>query len=304
MLKRFWKMLDVEPHETGQVGLLLIMSFLMGLFLATVAVASQSLLLGLSDFSEKTDLPIVLVFSGVFGILVTVIYNFLQGRISFRSLALFNLILVIAATAFLEYGGNFVQDAKTLYQFGFTLILPFTFIIQLVFWGSFGRMFNVRDGKRLIGSVDVGTDIASMIAFFTIPILLTSGIKVESLYTIGLFSIIAYTAIFFVLSRRYLGAGRSVVAESEIHKLSIGQFITNKYIMLLAGFIIVSLTALRFVDYSFFNVSVVQFDPDALPYFLSYFEMTIVIFSFLFTTFITDRIAQDYGLRVAMLINP
>ncbi len=81
MLKRFWKMLDVEPHETGQVGLLLIMSFLMGLFLAAVSVASQSLFL--QFFSEKDDLPLVLVFSGVFGIVFTVIYNFLQGRIPF-----------------------------------------------------------------------------------------------------------------------------------------------------------------------------------------------------------------------------
>src|SRR5882757_9070133 len=101
MLKRFWKMLDVEPNETGRVGLLLIMSFLMGLFLATVAVASQSLLLGLPDFSEKDDLPVVLVFSGVFGIIITVIYNFLQGRISFSALAIFNLVVVIGAVAFI-----------------------------------------------------------------------------------------------------------------------------------------------------------------------------------------------------------
>ena len=302
MFKRFWNMLDVEPHETGRVGLLLIMSFLMGLFLATVAVASQSLFL--QFFSEKDDLPVVLVFSGAVGIIVTVIYNFLQGRISFSALAIFFLILIIASTAFIEFGSSYVTDVKTLYQVGFILILPFTFVVQLVFWGAFGRMFNARESKRLIGSVDVGTDIASIIAFFTIPILLTSGVKVESLYTIGLFSIIAYSAVFFILSRQYLGHGATAVAESEIHKLSIGQFLRNKYIMLMAGFIIVSLTALRFVDYSFFNVSVVQFDPAALPFFLSYFEMTIVIFSFGFTTFITDRIAQDYGLRVAMIINP
>lgn len=297
-------MLDVEPKETGPVGLLLIMSFLMGLFLATVAVASQSLLLNLPEFSEKNDLPVVLVFSGVFGIIITVIYNFMQGRVSFSVLAQFNLILVICLTAFIEYGERFVQDVKTLYQFAFTLILPFTFIVQLVFWGAFGRMFNVRDGKRLIGSVDVGTDIASIIAFFTIPILLTSGMKVESLYTVGLFSIIAYSVVFFILSRGYLREGTTAVAESDIQKLSIGQFITNKYIMLMAGFIIVSLVALRFVDYSFFNVTTVQFSNDALPIFLSLFEATIVIFSFLFTTFVTDRIAQDYGLRVAMIINP
>src|SRR6185369_17293258 len=290
MLKRFWNMLDVEANETGQVGLLLIMSFLMGLFLATVAVASQSLLLSLpgDEFSEKLDLPKVLVFSGVLGILVTLIYNFLQGRIAFQWLAMINLIMMIAATAFLEFGESFAQDVKTLYQVGFALLLPFTFLIQLVFWGSFGRMFNVRDAKRLIGSVDVGTDIASMIAFFTIPILLQFGVDVRSLYTVGLISIIAYTVIFFILSTRYLGEGKTAVAESEIHKLSIGQFISNRYILLMALFIVVSLTALRFVDYSFFNVSVVQFSGVGLAQFLSLFEMTIVIFAFLFTTFVTD----------------
>ncbi len=305
MLKRFWKMLDVEADETGPVGLLLIMSFLMGLFLASVSVASTSLLLSLPDFSEKNDLPLVLVFSGLFGMIITVLYNFMQGRISFSALAILNLVLVIFFTAFLEFGGGFVKDLKTLYQFGFTLVLPFTFVIQLVFWGAFGRMFNVRVGKRLIGSVDVGTDIASIIAFFTIPIMLTAGVKVESLYTIGLFSIIAYTGVFFLLSQRYLGKKSGIAQdESEIKKLSLGKFFTNKYIMLMAAFIVVSLTALRFVDYSFLNVTTVQFNSSSLPIFLSLFEATIVIFSFLFTTFVTDRIAQDYGLRVAMILNP
>lgn len=304
MLSRFWKMLDVEPKETGPVGLLLIMSFLMGLFLATVAVASQSLLLSIPEFSEKLDLPVVLAFSGLFGIVVTVIYNFMQGRVPFSVLAIFNLLLIVGLTAFLEFGDKLVTDVKLLYQFGFTLILPFTFVVQLVFWGAFGRMFNVRDGKRLIGSVDVGTDIASIIAFFSIPVMLASGIKLESLYTIGLLSIIAYLIVFIILSRRYLGKDSVAQDESELKKLSIGDFLRNKYILLMAAFIVVSLTALRFVDYSFYNVSVVQFNNDSLPIFLSLFEATIVIFSFLFTTFVTDRIAQDYGLRVAMIINP
>jgi hypothetical protein len=304
MLTRFWKMLDVNENETGQVGLLLIMSFMMGLFLATVAVASQSLLLGLSDFSEKTDLPYVLLYSGVFGIIVTVIYNFLQGRVSFSFLAIFNLVIVVGFTAFLEFGEALVKDVRTFYSFGFALILPFTFVVQLVFWGAFGRMFNVRDGKRLIGSVDIGTDIASIIAFFSIPVLLAAGLPLKALYSVGLVSIIGYLVFFIILSARYLGKGKIAQEESEIKKLSIGQFLTNKYILLMAAFVIVSLTALRFVDYSFYNVSVVQFDNNSLPVFLSLFEATIVIFSFLFTTFVTDRIAQDYGLRFAMIVNP
>lgn len=304
-MKRIWDILNVEENEQGPVGLLLAMSFLMGLFLATVAVASQSYFL--QFFSERDDLPVAILYSGIFGIITTFLYNFLQGRISFRILAIINLLAVIALTAVIEFGDAYVSDIKFLYRFGFMLILPFTFVTQLVFWGSFARMFNVRDAKRLVGSVDVGTDIASILAFFTIPIMLKFGVPQKALYTIGLFSVIGYLILFFILSGRHLTSEKSVIkSESEIKKLGLFQFLGNKYILLLSVFIVISIVALRFIDYSFFNATTVQFDPNSLelPTFLSFFEATIIIFSFLFTTFVTDRINQDYGLRISLLITP
>lgn len=303
MLSRLWNLLDVEPEETGPVSLLLLISFLMGLFLASVAVASQSLFL--QHFDEKTQLPVALAISGALGMVITIFYNFLQGRIPFTALAIFNLLLVIIFTAFIEFGEQYVQDTDYLYYFGFTLILPFTFVTQLVFWGAFNRMFNVRVSKRIIGSVDLGTTIAQILAFFAIPVMLSSGIDIRSLYTIGLVSVVGYMALFIILANRYLVKGRSVIkSETDIKKLSVGQFLGNRYIMTLSLFIIVSMVALRFVDYSFYNATSNQFKQNDLPYFLSYFEATVVIFSFLFSTFATDRINQDYGLRISLLINP
>ncbi len=303
MLERLWKMLDVEPNETGPVSLLLIMSFFMGLFLATVAVASQSLFL--LHFDEQFQLPKALAYSGLIGMGVTLLYNFMQGRVSFIALAIFNLLLVIVLTAFIEFGEPYVTDVDSLYRFGFQLILPFAFITQLVFWGAFNRMFNVRVAKRIIGSVDLGTMLASILAFFTIPILLSNGVQTSSLYTIALVSIIAYLIIFIVLASKYLTKERAVIkSEKDIKKISIVQFLGNRYIMMMSLFIIVSMVALRFVDYSFFNATTHQFENTELPYFLSYFEATVVIFSFLFSTFATDRLNQDYGLRVSLVINP
>jgi hypothetical protein len=142
----------------------------MGLFMATVAVASQTLFLNF--FSETEDLPVAIFFSGVLGLGATVVYNFLQGRIPFRVLAIINLLVVILLTGFIEFGEKYVSDVKSLYRYGFMFVLPFTFITQLVFWGAFARMFNVRVAKRLVGSVDLGTTIASILAFFTVPIML------------------------------------------------------------------------------------------------------------------------------------
>ncbi len=303
MKSRLLKMLDVEPEESGRVFLLLAISFCMGLFLATVTVASQTLFL--TYFSETEDLPIALVVSGAFAILATGLYNFFQGRIRFSYLAIASLTVIIGLTAFIEFGDNWIEDENLLYYFGFTQILPFTFISLLVFWGTFNRLFTLKQVKRVIGSVDVGMDIAAILAFFTIPILLQFGVETTTLFTIGLFSIIGYLVLYIILTKNYLQKGTAIaIKEAENKKLTARQFFGNRYIMSMSLFIVISMVALRFVDYSFFNVTTSQFNDNDLPYFLSYFEATIVVFSFLFTTFVTEKINKDYGLRVSLIINP
>jgi AAA family ATP:ADP antiporter len=317
MKERLQRLLGVEPNEVGPVGLLLAISFLMGTFLATVTVASQTLFLQSNIFTEKIDLPIYLAISGVFGIVATGIYNFLQGRIPFKVLAIGSLTVVIIITAGIEFAEIYiheffsgaVQDESYIGVIGFTQLLPFTFICQLVFWGSFGRLFNLRQAKRVIGSVDVGVDIAQIIAFFSIPLLIQyANLEIDSLFTIGLVSVIGYLVLFVILATRYLGKDKvlrsDVGDDHKLEKLGIVDLFKNRFLLSMSAFVIVSIVALRFIDYSFFNVTTTQFQGNALPTFLSLFEATIVIFGFLFTTFATDWIMQSYGLRVALLINP
>src|SRR5205085_9457663 len=105
-----------------------------------------------------------------------------------------------------------------------TCALPiFVFITQLIFWGAFGRLFNLRQAKRVVGSVDVGVDIASIIAFFSIPVLLGAGLELDSLYTIALASISAYLILFIILSIRYLTTDtmhRSDVGDRKSRRLN------------------------------------------------------------------------------------
>jgi len=79
MKDRLLKFLDIEPDEAGRVGLLFVMGIFMALFIATTSVASQTLYL--QHFSEQKDLPYALFWSGVYGLIATVVYNFLQNRI-------------------------------------------------------------------------------------------------------------------------------------------------------------------------------------------------------------------------------
>ncbi|SKC87014.1 MFS transporter [Ohtaekwangia koreensis] len=312
MRAQILQFLDVKSGEGSRVGLLVMMSFFMGFFLATISVASQTLFL--QHFDEKADLPMALLVSGAFGLVATILYNFLQNRISFPSLAILSLLVITVLTAFIEFGESFFSDSNTIFFLGFTQIIPFSFILYLNFWGAFSRLFNLRQSKRLVGTVDMGALIASFIAFFSIPQLLdpkiffegSEGISVESLYTISLVCAVLFLITFIFLSIKYLSKGRTFAEEKAIYqKLRFNDFRQNRYIFYMSLFVVASMMALNFVDYSFLNVTTLFFtDQERLGSFISYFEMTIVIFSFLFQTLATDRIIQEYGMRVALLVSP
>lgn len=303
LLKRLF---SVQENETGRVGLLLIMSFFMGAFLATFSVAAQAIFLKHPDGQENLSKAFVL--SGLFGLVATVLYNFLQSRIPFRILAILSLSTITLITAFIEFGYKFFEiDEQNLHFFSYAQIAPFSLIILLIFWGAFNRLFNVKQTKRLLGSVDQGALLASLISFFAIPIVLKY-IDTAELFTISLIAIIAFTVSFILLSGRFADVNWTLRKERELNqKLTTGSFLKNKYLLFLSLFIIASMVALNFVDYSFLNVSSEFFEDkgdDALPNFLAYFEATVVIFSFLFQTFAADKVIADYGLKTSVLVNP
>ena len=308
MKQRLQNFLGVEANEVGPVTLLLMISFCMGAFLATVLVASQSQYLSTGVFSEAKDLPRDLMYAGLIALGVSFVFNLFVGRVNFSIISIVFLALMIVTVLFLLYGEQYVPSKNALYQYGFRFVMSFTFVCNLIFWGAFNRLFNLRQIKRVIGSVDVGMDIASIIAFFSIPVLINlKVIQTSDLYTIGLVAVSGFLFFFILLAIRYLNTreARAAFVESENKKLGLIEFFKSKYIIFITLFMIMSLSALSFMNYSFFNVSTVQFpDGNDLSSFLASFEGTIVIFSFLFTTFATDWIQSNYGLRVALVINP
>lgn len=302
MLSKLYKSLGIEPEESGRMTLLLIMGFFMGMFIACLSVAAQSLFL--EHYPDQEDLATAFVVSGLFALISTYVYNFFQNRIPFILLGCGSLLTIISLTALIEFGENLFGNPDTIHYIGFTLILPFTFITLLVFWGSFGRLFNLRESKRLLGSVDAGFLIASLIAFFSIPQILNY-VDTAALYSIGLVSVTGYFLLFAILSIRFLSHGASLAEEKRKHqKLDFMQIFKIRYVFYMSIFVIITMVALRFVDFSFLQTTQIYFDKEYVPTFLSYFEAVVVIFSFLFQTFAADKIVSMYGMRVASIINP
>lgn len=81
MYEAVLKVLNVQREESTKVFLLLGMGFFIGIFLATLDVGAVSLFL--KSFNENEDLPLAILLSGIFGLITTALYNFLQTRSRF-----------------------------------------------------------------------------------------------------------------------------------------------------------------------------------------------------------------------------
>jgi HEAT repeat protein len=299
----FAKLLSLQEGEGSRVTSLLTMGFLMGMFLATITVASSALFL--ANFDEETTLPKAFLLSGIIGLLATISYNLLQNRIPFSLLGGLSIVIILGLTALLEFGPAFITDTKDLYFAGFTLIVPFTYILNLVFWGSFGRLFNTRESKRLLSTVDAGAMFASFVAYFSIPQILKAVENESALFTLSLISISLFFLLFLYLSSGRIHKTRNFRDERQYYKkVSPLQFIRNRYMLYLSAFVVVSMLVVTFVDYSFLNVTTIMLPEKDIARFISYFGMTVVVFNFLFQSFATHNIVKHYGMRVAMLINP
>ncbi len=302
MKKQILKILNVESKETPEVSMLLLMGFFMGIFLATFEVSSFTLFI--TNFDEAKDLPIAIVASGLVGIIFTYIYNKLQIRIPFTTLGIGVLTLITAMIVGIRIGFNIVDDPHDLYYVAFVLATPFSYLALLIFWGVFGRLFDLRQAKRIIGSIDTGTLIASIVALFSIPFLLDV-MEVSNLLLISLISVALYLGTFIIIAIRFPLKEETEQDKSIKRDVSYAHIAKSKYLGLMSIFIIASMIAVTFIDYSFANVSKARFPGEQqLATFISYFEATIVIFSFLFQTFITDYVIETYGLKLALIVNP
>lgn len=301
MKKQLLKILNVEPEEANRVYLLLGMGFFMGIFLATFEVSSFTLFL--TNFDETTDLPVAIVASGFVGLILTVIYNFLQNRIRFIYLGLGVLVFITLVIVGIRIGHNLLEDKSILYYVAFVFAAPFGYLSLLVFWGVFGRIFDLRQSKRIIGSIDTGTLIASIVALFSIPFLLNV-METYNLLIISLFAAIGYLLV-FILIVSSVNLTSINTDKSVKNSISYRELFKSRYLVLMSVFVIASMVAITFIDYSFAHVATDKYPEERnLGTFISYFEATIVIFSFLFQTFITDKIIEIYGLRIALIINP
>jgi ATP/ADP translocase len=297
------KVLNARPEEVPSVKLMLYLGFFIGVFLATYDVAAPAIFL--NYFADKNVLAQAFLVSGFIGVIGTYIYSYLQARIPYKILVYGFITMMLVTTITIWMLSAFREQQGIIVFVSFVLALPFTYLSLLIFWGFFGRVFNLKQAKRIIGGIDTGQLVASIIALFTIGFVINRHlIETLDLFVVSILGVIGMLLVAVAMPLSPQSQAKHVGSVKN-RTVSIFKLFTGKYTKLMAAFVVISLISVTFIDYSFLNVINIQWTTEAeKASFLANFEAMVVIFSFLFQTFITDWIIENYGLKVSLLINP
>ncbi len=300
MVKSLLSIINVVEGEEKPALLLLGKGFFMGVFLATYKVVATTLFL---DHLE-THLREAIFISGVLGVISTGLYAYIQNRIHYSKLAIFNYIFIFSFIALARMA--FIYESSDWLIFTlFVMLGPITSIMVLGFWGVFLRLFDLRQSKRIIGGIDSGQLIATIIAFYTIPFLTNFITNITNFLVIGDLSLMISLAFVILIIINFNINSYHHTRDERPRESRIKNILSNKYVIFLALFLFFSMMASTFVDYSFWTVTEKQYpDERQLASFLGVFEGSIMILSLLVQTFVNDKLIKMYGLLTSLLVLP
>lgn len=313
----FIQFLGGEDGEERQIWMLLGLGFCMGVFLATFQVGAESLFLQVlgEDYLDKAFFA-----AGGLGIISTAIFVNLQKRIAYSTLAVTNAFIIFLFVGASRAAFYFIPETSEFFRYlPFALFVamgPITAITLLGFWGLFGRMFDTRQAKRIIGGIDTGQLTATMIAFFSIPVITRYLPFIDQTYDLLFVSSIASFGVLFftiwVAISWNLSKMTQVKKGEKLEKVNYLTILRDPYTRILTIFIMLSVSAAVFLDYAFYTTTEVMFtdpvtnelDEQQLNDFLSFFSGTIMIMSFIIQSFINDIIIGRFGLKIALMTMP
>jgi ATP:ADP antiporter, AAA family len=304
MRERLFSLLGVESGEESMVSMLLMQSVFLGIFFGAFDISAHSLFLAI--FDEKMMAKGYVV-SGVAGIILTTVYTWVQTRMQFKNFAILNLITVTSLTLLL-WLALLLNPAKWVIFLVFIMLGPLNILAMLGFWGTTGRLFTLRQGKRLFGLVDVGMIIGVIVSCYTIPILLSFKFESHNILLVSASSILVASVIQIIIGARFrmvAGTGEAKPDETKEKKSVLKVFREDPYTRTMAIFIALSVMTAFFVQYSFMAVTREQYPAEEdMARFLGIFTGSMMIFTLLVKLTVFSYLIRNYGLRTCLAISP
>ncbi len=290
--------LNIEPGEGRPLVLLLGHSFFMGIAIVSFFAASSALFL--AAFSPEA-LPYVYIVSAGVSTLTGGIYSRFEKRLPISTLLTGTLVfLLVSVCAFrLSLGAT---DARWP-AFGLMvwhIVLCALFNVE--FWGLAGRLFNVRQGKRLFGLVGAGEMVASFIGGLSIP-LFVRFLGVPNLLLVSAGGIVLCLVALVAINRLF--GDREDSGRNERRPPRYAELLKSRYILLIFLLSLLVVIVQHFIDFTFLDQTKVRYQDEAeLARFFGIFFGLGQAVTLVLLTFVSGRLISRYGIQVGMRVRP
>ena len=304
MRDKLLSVLGIESGEESMVSMLLAQSVFLGIFFGAFDISAHSLFL--SIFDEKMMAKGYVV-SGIAGIVLTAIYTSLQSKMKFRGFAILNLSFVTSLSLLLWIALSLIPS-KWIVFLVFIMLGPLNILAALGFWGTTGRLFTLRQGKRLFGLVDAGLVIGIIISCYTIPVLLAFKFPSHNILLISALAVMIATLAQIMIGTKFsfvAGKEEQKQRKAEKKRSVITAFRDDKYTRIMGIFVALSVVTAFFIQYSFMAVTRSQYPAEEdMARFLGIFTGSMMIFTLLIKLLVFSYLIRNYGLRTCLAISP
>ncbi len=294
-------MLSIRTEERGPFWLLFIELF----FLAVGVILTQTaaFALFLATFGGGA-IPYADMGIAVVAAAISLVNLQLGGRLSLPRLVTTDVAFMMVGTLALWLGLTAGGPAWLIF------ILPAWFqssinLTLFVIYTLAGRLFDVRQAKRLFGPLGAGYLVAYPIAGFAVPIVVTR-IGTANLLVLATAGFAVALVLQFFILRRYhahfhtRSTGPQMAEESPPPPI-----LRNRYVMLIVAVIVVSWVGFFVVDNIFYALAALRYpSADALAAFLGLYASVVGIASLVFSVFLTAPILGRFGVRGGLLAMP
>ncbi len=295
-------LLSLEPGEGRGAKLMLAHSFAMGL--STVFFETAASALFLARF-EKDALPYVYIAAAVLNTMTGLFYSAALDRLPFASLMRGTILFLLVSVVTLR-GGLALSSAGTIFFLLLVFYRVLSALTDLEYWAVAGRLYDVRQAKRLYGMIGTGEVLARIAGSFSIPLLL----QVVDVRNLLLVSALALAGCLWLLQRTLPLLGDAASPPSARPQRlgglrNFARLLANGYLLSLFSVIVFGVLAKYFVDYAFLSGLKSSYsDPAALASFFALFSGITQVLSLLCRLFISGPLIERHGIRFGLLVLP
>jgi len=298
--RRLATLFNVQPAEERLVLLLLLHSFFLGVPLVFTETVANTLLL--VNFGAAA-LPYVYIGFALVGSVTGLIYTRVEAWLSFEQL-LIGTVATMAVSLVGIWLGLSLPGQTWLVAILAVWAEVLWVLAGLEFGALLGRLFTLRQGKRLFGLVGSGEVLAGILGGLLVPATVVLVGTVNLLLLAALCLAVALVLLLAVL-RKLPPQAEQAAAARELPRVALGELLRSRYILSIVGFAALAMFCYFFLDSIFYLELAARYpNEDQLASFLGLFYALVGALTLLGKGLLSARLLERYGLTAGLLAMP